>query len=160
MTGTGHRLTGIGAALIAAALVRMMGGEELEQIVAGAIALSTPRIPDWLEISKFRNGVRTGTVIPHRTITHWPFLWILVIWYTNSFGGVIAAAGLGVSIGAFTHLLGDAPNPMGIPWLLPHKRIVFGKKGWWKSGKNEIWMILGYTMVGLWAWNFSATFRF
>ena len=160
MTGTGHRLTGIGAAFIAAALVRMMGKPEMEQLIAGALALSTPRIPDWIEISTFRNGVRTGTVIPHRTITHWPFLWLAFAWYTHGYGGVIAAAGLGVTIGAFTHILGDAPNPMGIPWILPHKRMVVGRRGWWKSGKHELLIVLGYSIFGLWLWNLSSTFRF
>ena len=158
MTGTGHRLTGIGAAFIAAALLRMAGATEVEQLVGAVIAGSTPRIPDWIEISTFRNGVRTGTVIPHRTITHWPPLWLFIAWYAHGFGGLIAAGGVGVTVGALTHILGDAPNPMGIPWIFPHKRIVFGKKGWWRSGKNEAWIVMGYGLFGVWLWGYSARF--
>jgi hypothetical protein len=49
---------------------------------------------------------------------------------------------------------------MGIPWIIPHKRMVWGKRGWWKSGQHELLIVLGYSLFGLWLWNLSANFRF
>lgn len=156
MTGTGHRLTGIGAAFIGAALMRINGGNETEQVIAGFIAMGTTRIPDQIEFPSFNNGVKTGSLIPHRTITHWPFLWIALWCYCNTFDGYIAAAGLGVAVGALTHILWDAPNPMGIPWVLPYKRISLGKKGLWRSGRGEYLIVTLYGALGFWFWTFTA----
>jgi membrane-bound metal-dependent hydrolase YbcI (DUF457 family) len=152
MTGTGHRLTGIGAAFIAAAFARQMGLDIMGQTVAAGLAAVNTTIPDWIEIPIYIQGKRVSSVIPHRTITHWPPLWIALIYFSAQQGGLIAAAGLGISIGAFTHILGDAPNPMGIPWILPHKRMSLGGKGWWRSGQNELLMVTGYTAIGYGLW--------
>ena len=59
---------------------------------------------------------------------------------------------MGVAVGAITHILGDAPNPMGIPWLWPTKRLRIGKKGLWRSGQHELLIILGYSAAGYGAW--------
>ena len=156
MTGQGHRWTGIGAAFIAATLARAAGMPEL---VAAVIAGVSCTIPDWVEIPFYRNGKRAGSLISHRTITHWPPLWIaLAVWgvISHDLTGTIA---LGAAIGALTHILGDCPNPMGIPWLWPTKRLRIGKGGLWRSGKNEIWIILVYTFFGFMLWRVFGGWR-
>lgn len=152
MTGSGHRWTGIGAAFVAAAVAKVCGMPEL---VAAMVAAATTTMPDWIEFPFYFNGVRRGSLIPHRTITHWPLLWLGLIWYATRTQGLIGAMELGSAIGALTHILGDAPNPMGIPWLLPHKRLRIGRKGWWRSGEHEPFMVLTFAAVGYAVWSLA-----
>lgn len=44
---------------------------------------------------------------------------------------------LGFALSGLGHLVLDSPNPMGIPLLLPHKRISLNL---WRSGEME-WLI-------------------
>jgi membrane-bound metal-dependent hydrolase YbcI (DUF457 family) len=155
MTGTGHRLTGIGAAFIAAGIMRLLGGSEAQQVIAWFVAMGTTRIPDTIEFPTYNNGFKTGCLIPHRTITHWPYLWVALAWYCYTLGGYPSAAGLGLAIGALSHILWDAPNPMGIPWVLPHKRISFGRKGLWRSGRGDYLIAAFYGAVGFWFWTLT-----
>lgn len=152
MTGKGHRMTGLAAAFFAAAVARKTGTPEL---IAASVALFSITLPDWLEIPLYRRGMRAGTVIPHRTITHWPPLWLCLIWYCAQLGGAVGALGQGAAVGALMHILGDAPNPMGIPWLLPNQRIRFGKKGLWRSGQNETLMVIVFTIAGYATWRLA-----
>ncbi|KVP75548.1 hypothetical protein WJ96_07530 [Burkholderia ubonensis] len=152
MTGRGHRWTGLGAAFMAAAVVRLSGMTEFAEIAAALVAASSTTMPDWIEIPFYKNGVRSGSLIAHRTITHWPALWLLLIAWGVHDGSIIGALAIGAAVGSLTHILGDAPNPMGIPWLLPHKRLRFGKKGWWRSGQHEILMTLCFAAFGVAAW--------
>lgn len=149
MTGKGHRWTGIGAAFFAAAGARLAG---LPEVVAAGVALFSCTIPDWIEIPFYRGGVRIGSLITHRTITHWPFLWFAVIAWACTDGTFVGAIALGAAVGALTHILGDAPNPMGIPWLWPTKRLRIGKKGLWRSGQHELLIIVGYALAGYGVW--------
>lgn len=149
MTGSGHRWTGIGAAFFAAAAAHMAG---LPEMIAAGVALVSCTVPDWIEIPIHRDGQRIGSLITHRTITHWPPLWLALLtwgWYDGTFLGAMA---VGVSVGALTHILGDAPNPMGIPWLWPTKRLRIGKKGLWRSGQRELLIIVGYAAAGYFTW--------
>jgi len=149
MTGRGHRWTGIGTAFFAAAAARAVGLPE--GVVAVVAGLSTT-IPDWSEIPFYRNGQRVGSLITHRTITHWPWLWVaLAVWGVHT-GGIIGAMAFGAGIGAFAHILGDAPNPMGIPWLLPHRRVRIGRKGLWRSGQHEFLIVLTFAGSGYATW--------
>lgn len=152
MTGKGHRWTGVGSALFGAALARIFG---LPEILTAAVAAATTTAPDWLEVPFYRNGARAGQLIAHRTLTHWPVLWAAVTAFGVHEGGLPGAVMVGFAMGAFTHILGDAPNPMGIPWLLPHRRVRLGKKGWWRSGEKEIIMSLTYATLGYIAWALS-----
>lgn len=152
MTGTGHRWTGIGAAFLAAAAARWAG---LPEVIAATVALVSCTVPDWTEIQCFRGGVRVGTLIPHRTITHWPPLWLALLAWGCADGTYVGAIAFGCAIGALTHILGDAPNPMGIPWLFPHKRLRIGRKGLWRSGQHELLIILGYGAFGYAVWRLT-----
>lgn len=152
MTGRGHRWTGLGAAFLAAAAARLGGLSEISEVAAALVAAFSTTMPDWIEIPFYKNGVRSGSLIAHRTLTHWPPLWFAAIAWGVYDGTIIGAAAIGAAVGSLYHILGDAPNPMGIPWLLPHRRIRFGKKGWWRSGQHEILMTLGFTALGYGAW--------
>lgn len=152
MTGRGHRWTGLGAAFLAAALVRMSGLPGFPEMAAAAVAGASTTMPDWIELPFYKGGVRSGSLIPHRTITHWPPMWLgLIIWGLHD-QSLIGALIVGAAVGSMYHILGDAPNPMGVPWLLPHRRIRFGKKGWWRSGQHEILMTLFFSGLGFGAW--------
>lgn len=152
LTGSGHRWTGIGAAFFAAAIARLAG---LPEVVAGGVALFSCTVPDWIEIPYYRGGMRVGSLITHRTITHWPPLWLLLMAWGCNEGTFIGAIAVGVSMGSMTHIFGDAPNPMGIPWLWPTKRLRIGKKGLWRSGQREFLIITGYGFAGYLAWRLT-----
>lgn len=149
MTGRGHRLTGVGAAFIAAAVARLA---DLPEVAAAAVALFSTTIPDWIEIPFYRQGQRIGSLIPHRTVTHWPWLWLGLAAWSPHLGTWPGALLLGACVGALTHIAGDAPNPMGIPWVLPHRRLRIGRKGLWRSGQHEVLIVTGFTLVGYGCW--------
>lgn len=155
MTGNGHRLTGLGAGFFSAALVHTLGFNYTAEIVAGIIASLSTTVPDWIEIPTYRKGMRAGTIIPHRTITHWPPLWLGLIYIAFHYlEPLYAAALIGVSVGALAHILADAPNPMGIPWLLPNKRVsILG--GLWRSGEFEKTMVIVFTIAGASMWVYT-----
>lgn len=149
MTGQGHNWTGV--ALIPAVYYETYSNfqNHFVSIIACLCLLSGATAPDWLEIRK-KSG---GTVINHRTITHWLPIWIglfvLASYMMNTglmniFGHeiepnkYIAASLLGFSIGGLLHLVVDFPNPMGIPVFTPYHRLSLNL---WKSGKNEALVI-------------------
>jgi membrane-bound metal-dependent hydrolase YbcI (DUF457 family) len=41
----------------------------------------------------------------------------------------------GFAAGGVTHLLADAPNPLGVPWLFPTRRISLNL---WRSGRCDL----------------------
>jgi len=83
------------------------------------VASGASILPDYLEMPFMG-------LIPHRTITHWPYLYLVMIlgfgglFYLN--GHVGYYLGLFVSIGCFLHLAEDALSRSGIPFGSP-----FGK---------------------------------
>lgn len=158
MTGLGHKATGVGAAFIAAAIASVGGMLELAAAVLAAVSC---RLPDQIEMPRYKNGIRAGTWIPHRTITHWPFLWLLVLYagFTMNVGVVVGSGLVGIAVGALTHILCDAPNPMGIPWFVPHRRLKLGRKGLWRSGQYEYLIVLCYTLFGYIVWRFASGWR-
>ena len=132
-------------------------GMQLPELVAAAIASVSTTLPDWSEMPFYRDGKRTGSLIAHRTVTHWPPLWLVGLAVAHHEGGFPGAMLVGTAIGALTHIFGDAPNPMGIPWLLPNKRLRIGKNGWWRSGEHEPFMALLFATVGFATWRVVVT---
>jgi len=146
MTGKGHTWVGIVCSIAAYKFAKE------HDAVPFIVAISTifgATAPDWLEIRK-KSG---GTVIKHRTITHylpiWVVMFILSLGYitqnemiTNNFPIIpnnivinyLLSFLLGFSFGGLLHLLTDLPNPMGIPIIAPNVR--FSLK-LWKSGRYE-----------------------
>ena len=109
MTANGHRLAGIGVALIAAST-------SVSPILAGLSALFACTAPDWLEISSRNDDGVRSSVIPHRTFTHWVPMWIAIAYLGYDIGFVY-----GFALGALGHCLTDFLTPMGVP-ILPWKR--------------------------------------
>lgn len=87
-----------------------------------AVALWGARAPDALEMYKWSDGKRRS-IIPHRTITHWPPVWILIAlpayFYTPTEYQPLIVVGL---LACLLHLLMDFLTPSGIPLFNP-----FGK---------------------------------
>ena len=161
MTGKGHFAAGIIFSIYAFDFTNNLGGQAL---TSSLFCILGANAPDYLEIrSKLyrdsKNPKRctgTKTLIPHRTITHWLPLWLLLFVFSainidnsffnnalsqhlifqnnHPFFGTFYSTLLGYSIGGLVHLLVDLPNPMGIPILTPKKRFSLNL---WKSGKME-----------------------
>lgn len=161
MTGKGHFATGVVFSLFAFEYSTNLGGHGL---TSALFCILGANAPDYLEIRKkvyrdVKNPKRctgTKTIIPHRTITHWLPIWILMLLfaivninpeYLNipfihklqiennlNYSNYIFSLILGYAIGGLTHLLTDIPNPMGIPILTPYKRFSLNL---WRSGKME-----------------------
>ncbi|MGZ8918093.1 MAG: metal-dependent hydrolase [Methylobacter sp.] len=86
------------------------------------------RGPDRLEIPSLNKRTKVRrSVIPHRTLTHWPPLWVImtaacwslldetqdILLYT------VASVGIGFCAASWLHLIMDIMTPSGIPLLLP-----------------------------------------
>lgn len=159
MTGKGHSWTGFA---VAAAVYKFTSDSGMAASVAVPAFLIGVTAPDWLEIRK-KGG---GTVIKHRTITHWLPIWVAMFFISFylydvcdkigadcnfGFGGVnisyyLQGFFIGFSLGGLLHLLTDIPNPMGIPILTPSNR--FSLK-LWKSGKNEVAITLVLFLISM-----------
>lgn len=102
-----HQLTGValGGVLFAASVpVEVCCG-----VVLGSSA------PDWLEISKWVNGVRYS-VIPHRTLTHWlTFWWLCLVALMVTPTSPVVYVLQGFCLGAILHIALDSVTPMGVP---------------------------------------------
>ena len=91
--------------------------------------------------------------IPHRTLTHWGLLWAALLAY--------ALLGLrspweeamvgGFALGGCVHLLGDWPNPTGVPWFWPTAARRHSLN-WWRSGQNDGWLSLLAWTVAIIPW--------
>ena len=86
------------------------------------------RGPDRLEIPSFNRRTQTRrSVIPHRTLTHWPLFWVflsgLCVWTWSDSQDlllyVITSVGLGFCAAGWLHLAMDIMTPAGIPLLSP-----------------------------------------
>lgn len=116
-------------------LSRVMMSGELASIdhssVFTLIALGVllgARGPDRLEIANYNRRTKIRrSVIPHRTLTHWPPLWVImtascwtvlaetqdILLYT------VASVGIGFCAAGWLHLLMDIMTPSGIPLIWP-----------------------------------------
>jgi membrane-bound metal-dependent hydrolase YbcI (DUF457 family) len=136
MTRNGHFITGAILAATSFAITSSYG------LLVGFIIGSSA--PDNLEMSSYNK--RSGSynrLIPHRTLTHWPFLWIGGIYalyhYKTDITAIATHIGweilLGYCLSAVLHLIMDIGTPMGIPIFTP-----FGKRyslNFYSTGKGE-----------------------
>ena len=121
MTPRGHMATS-GALGVSLATPMIESGEWLRAGVVVAAALAGARAPDALEMYRWRGGKRYS-LIPHRTLTHWPPVWIIAIGATYPLTPPayhLALTTLLLSVAL--HLLFDALTPSGIPLLWPFGR--------------------------------------
>lgn len=134
MTPRGHRLTA--AAMAVSGLLLFAGTNMVPAGLFAFGALFGARAPDWLEIAHWRHGER-HSLIPHRTLTHWPWPWLAV----GFLPWVLFPAGQwplwlfalnGFALSGLLHLLFDIMTPAGIPLGLP-----FGRRyslNWYRTG--------------------------
>lgn len=154
MTGKGHTWVSLAFSIATYKIGMQLGATPLLVSVATIVGGTAP---DWMEIRKKAGG----TVIKHRTITHWLPLWLILFFFTYglitknetllnfynfNINEYILSFLFGFSIGGLLHLLVDIPNPMGIPILTPTRR--FSLK-LWKSGKFEIPIVTVFFIFSL-----------
>lgn len=89
------------------------------------------RAPDRLEIPRFNVRTRVRhSLVPHRTLTHWPPFWIVLTAFCAWFGvnsqdsllSSMACVGVGFCAAAWLHLAMDILTPTGIPLITPFGR--------------------------------------
>ncbi len=158
MTGKGHTWVSLVFSIATYKMGTQIGLTGIDPVLVSIGTILGGTAPDWMEIRK-SNG---GTVIRHRTITHWLPLWLCAfffvlgiltknsnlydIWNFDIISSHFWAFLFGFSIGGLLHLLVDIPNPMGIPILTPNRR--FSLK-LWKSGKFEIPIVTAFLLFSL-----------
>jgi len=97
------------------------GADVVITIIGFALA---SKAPDWLEIARWDSG-RRSSVLPHRTITHTWWVWVLAwiaAWYLLEQHHLPFSFFSGFCAGALWHILADAMTPMGVPVLNPFGR--------------------------------------
>jgi inner membrane protein len=116
MNQTGHHITA--AAMAAAGAAVALPSTNILQLSVGIIAvLAGASAPDWLE------GLGPIRILPHRTFTHIPWVWVvLIVVGTLNIHSLYGIALMGFSAAALLHLLMDAMSPMGIPIWTPFER--------------------------------------
>lgn len=113
------------------------------------------RGPDRLEIPSFNRQTKIRrSIIPHRTLTHWPSAWFVVtiacwlVWHqsTDIFVFGVTNVGLGFCAAGWLHLAMDIMTPSGIPLAMP-----FGPRtslNIYKSGHGGEWICVGLIVAG------------
>ena len=146
-------------------------------ILAGAVL--GVNAPDWLEVTRppiwvaARHGGgywRRQSILPHRTITHWWPLWMLLSmglmgwWHwrpdwplAGSLSLDIRSGCVAFLAGGWVHLLCDLPNPSGLPGAChPMSNKRRSSLRLWRS--NSFWpntifaIVLAAIAVGMIAW--------
>lgn len=134
--------------MLAAGITHWLQGFPAFAAIMGLLGATAP---DWLELPFLRGEDLHGrplrlSVIPHRTLTHWVPLWLLLLagglWQAAQLPGSLA---VGFAVGGLTHLLMDVPNPMGVPLWVPWRR---KSLRWWRSGEHEIFLVAGSWAIG------------
>lgn len=147
MTGKGHYITGV--VVGSASIYTGVGLFEVALITAlvGFGAL----LPDKIEKPL---GIK---ILKHRGISHWFLLWAVMCgafagdyFWIHSMEPLLALSGLALATGGLVHLMGDLPNPMGIPLVVLGQRYSLN---WWRSGENEfliiLFLVLAHFVIGV-----------
>jgi inner membrane protein len=116
MTRSSHYLIGLGSA---AAIAGWNPTPVSVLLAFGAIVGAN--LPDDLEIWPSHPPMLgpASPLIPHRTITHWPWSWAAVLLLSAFIHNSIATFIGGIALGGLIHLLCDTFSPHGIPWVTP-----------------------------------------
>ena len=118
MNQFGHHITA--AALgIAGAAIAVQSGLPVQGALFFVGAFAGASAPDWLELP-----FSGGRVIPHRTLTHVPWLWLVaLLWVAVALhGSWLWPVVLGFILASLLHLAMDSLSPMGIPLANPGGR--------------------------------------
>ncbi len=107
-----HNLT---AVALAAGMFTVLPTDKTAEYSFGC--LLGARAPDWLEIAGYnRMTNHRWSLIPHRTLTHWPWLLLLVLTVPAVLSGGHGALGAtGLTVGCLLHIGLDYLTPMGVP---------------------------------------------
>jgi inner membrane protein len=121
MKSTTHFLSAAAISPVIVSATPLFGGEAM---VAAVGFVAAAKSPDWLEVARWGFG-RRWSVLPHRTITHTWWVWLLAwgaAWFWLSPRHALFAFVTGFCAGALWHILADAMTPMGVPVFNPFGR--------------------------------------
>lgn len=154
MTGPGHHLAAVGAAVPTAYWAftafdpSWSGSQSILALCAAVGCVSGGKAPDWMELP-----VGNRRLITHRTLTHWLPLWIVAMasLFFIAIEPPMHAFLLGFCVGGIVHLSGDILTPMGVPILTPWTRWNLARL---RSGglQEALWVvgIWGISLASIW----------
>lgn len=148
MSKTGHMITGAALGFILL--------HATHDVAASAAVVAGALVPDAAEgVIGYPFGIR-WSIIPHRTLTHWPYLYLAAAFIahrfagTGSLGEIAASIVFGLAVGAVLHLALDVLSPCGVPLgnpFGPRTSIGFRRTGntpcLYKTGTLSEWPIIG-----------------
>lgn len=108
MSKTGHILTGVALAAAAYHLAPKA------PLIAGA-AIVGALLPDAAEGVVGWWGEARLSLIPHRTLTHWLYIYVALLFAAHRFPAIPQEILIGLCAGSLLHIALDAFSPMGIP---------------------------------------------
>jgi inner membrane protein len=110
---TGHLITGVALGFILL--------HTTHDIAASAAVAAGALVPDAAEgVIGYPFGNRLS-IIPHRTLTHWPYLYVAIALIAHRFAGSdalgisVGSIIFGLAVGALLHLALDVLSPCGVP---------------------------------------------
>lgn len=117
MNKAGHHITSVALAVAAWPVLSTHGPVDAAAAALGMVAGASA--PDWLEGAIWVGNSRLS-LLPHRTLTHWPVLWLLAalaLFFVSL--PLPRMLGYGFVAGSLAHILMDLGTPTGIPLLSP-----------------------------------------
>jgi membrane-bound metal-dependent hydrolase YbcI (DUF457 family) len=147
MTRASHYLIGLASA---AALAGWL--PSATSLLIGVGVAAGANLPDDLELPRRPDawGNMRPPVIPHRTITHWPWWYVIAMLVFVVFkASPIALLGLGIALGSLVHLLCDSVSPHGIPWLTPFRALKPPLTIYSTRRASELSIVLPMVLVGV-----------
>ncbi len=119
-------IAGLPAAVIAQPSLDIASSSGLTLISLGIVVGA--RGPDRLEVPVYNSFTKVRrSLIPHRTLTHWPGFWIVTTMFAcvsflameDTLFQAIACVSIGFCMSSWLHLIMDIMTPTGIPLLTP-----------------------------------------
>lgn len=152
VNGSGHSVSAIGTGGILYASSTVFGFSPWMPLVG---ILMGVKAPDYLELP-ISHTIR---LIPHRTITHWLSLWILLLAFSlhgmifgNQLTYLANSFFMGYALGGLTHCFCDAGTRMGIPVINPFRRRSF----YLLRNPFTQWAFLSlFTLLGYFCWKLT-----
>ena len=121
-------------------------------LVTAAAFMAGARAPDWLEVSRWKMG-RRFSVIPHRTLTHTWWVWVVVavaaIVHDRGLISPQTSLILAFCAACLLHVFMDSLTPIGVPVFNPFGRRGRIRLGWF--GK-DLPFFLACLPVGFYLW--------